>query len=442
MFGGDNGVSTAESSPPHRGPWLRGLLVLSATLLLAGCHNFFVCQKASCPSGGGGSTTSDWVYVSNASASANDISAYDIGNGSLAAISGSPYPIGFRSGSHGRLSQQRIPLRRNAARRHQPRHLHVRPSTPPPANTVANGGNALITTQVSSMDISPDGNYLFVVNVAATALTEYSINASGLLALANSLPLPPTLCPLAGTPVTQTCTVKVAPSGQFVVASLGSAGTAIYPYTSTQGITSASPALIGSGSTSTNPTGDYSVTLDKNNYVFIARTAALAVYQITDAAGDATLQSTATFSSTATPRSVTLSNNEGYVYTANEGSGNISGFTIGGTGQLSSITGSPFAGPASVSAIGADKSGSYMVAVGLQRYLRHSALHRRLHWRPDPHHQRRHRNLDLLPRSSCPESLAPPQAPFNPPRIFARTCLLLRLTPLFPAVETHKPVGC
>ncbi len=337
---------------------------LSAILLLAGCHNFFVCQKASCPSGGGGSTTSDWVYVSNASASANDIAAYDIGNGSLAAISGSPFPIGFAPVAMVVSPSNAFLYAATPAGVTNPGIYMWTINSSTGAITVANGGNALITTEVSSMDISPDGNYLFVVDVAATALTEYSINASGLLALANSLPLPPTLCPLAGTPVTQTCTVKVAPSGQFVVASLGSAGTAIYPYTSTQGITSASPALIGSGSTSTNPTGDYSVTLDKNNYVFIARTAALAVYQITDAAGDATLQSTATFSSTATPRSVTLSNNEGYVYTANEGSGNISGFTIGGTGQLSSITGSPFAGPASVSAIGADKSGSYMVAVG------------------------------------------------------------------------------
>ena len=106
------------------------------------------------------------------------------------------------------------------------------------------------------------------------------------------------------------------------------------------------------------------MTLDKNNYVYIARTAALAVYQITDAAGDATLQSTATFSSTATPRSVTLSNNEGYVYTANEGQETSPASPSEAPEQLSSITGSPFAGPASVSAIGADKSGSYMVAVG------------------------------------------------------------------------------
>ena len=340
-------------------------LCLSATLLLAGCNNFFICEgKASCPnSGGGGSTTSDWVYVSNAAVNATSISAYDIGNGSLAAISGSPYNIGFSP----------------VAMVVSPNNAFLYAATPPSAGTPgiymfsinssgqlssANGGNALITAQISTMDISPDGNFLFTVDAAGTALTEYSINSSGLLALAISLPVPPTLCALTGSPISQTCTVKVAPSGQFVVASLGSAGTIIYPYNSTQGISSTSPMLIGSGSTTTNPTGDYSVTLDKNNFIYIARTAALAVYQITDASGDAVQTSNFSFSGTVTPRSVVLSFGQGYVYTANQGAGNISGFGIGTSGTLTQISSSPFTAPASVSAIGTDKSGSYMVAVG------------------------------------------------------------------------------
>jgi 6-phosphogluconolactonase (cycloisomerase 2 family) len=233
------------------------------------------------------------------------------------------------------------------------------------AITVANGGNALISTQVASMDISPDGNFLFVVDSLGAGLTEYQINTStGLLSLASTFPIPPTLCPLTGTPLSQTCTVKVGPSGAFVVASLGSAGTIIYPYTSASGITTTSPLLIGSGSTQTNPSGDFSVTLDKNNYIYIARTAALAVYQITDAAGDATLRSTATFSGTDTPRSVALSFAQNYVYTANQGSGNISAYSIGTSATLTQVSGSPFTGPATISAIGTDKSGSYMVAVG------------------------------------------------------------------------------
>ena len=204
-------------------------LGLTATLLLAGCHNFFVCQKASCPSGGGGSTTSDWVYVSNASAGSNDISAYDIGNGSLAAISGSPFNIGFAPVAMSRLPQQRLPLRGDAARRHQPRHLPVRPSTPSGALSVsqqrqrAHHHRGLLHGHLArrQLPLRPQ--------LAGTALTEYQINTPPASCRSRQPPASRPPCTLAGTPVIQTCTVTVAPSGQFVVASLGTAGTAIFP---------------------------------------------------------------------------------------------------------------------------------------------------------------------------------------------------------------------
>lgn len=338
-------------------------LALAASLLLSGCHDFFVCQKASCPSGGGGSTTSDWVYISNATAGNTDIYAYDIGNGSLAAVSGSPYNIGFApvamsvAPSNGFLYAATFPGVANPG-------IYMWTINSSGQLATGNGGNVLISTAVASMDISPDGNYLFVLNSLGTSLTEYTINqTTGLLTLGSSFVLPTTLCTLTGTPISQTCTVKVGPSGQFVAASLGSAGTVIYPYTSTAGITSTSSTLIPSGSTQAAPSGDFSVVLDNNNYAYIARTAALAVYSIASN-GTATLQSTQAYSASAVPRSVVLSTNQNYVYTANQGASNISGFTIGSSGSLASVSGSPFTGPTDTSVIGVDKSGTYMVAAG------------------------------------------------------------------------------
>ncbi len=343
-------------------------LGLSATLLLAGCNNFFVCQKASCPSGGGGgSTTSDWLYVSNAPAGSTYIAAYDIGNGSLAAISGSPYNIDFApaamsvSPNNAFLYAATLPGATNPGI-----YMFAINSTSGALST-ANGGNVLISTQVASMDISPDGGFLFTVDILGTSLTEYQINTStGLLTLASTFPIPPTLCPLTGTPLSQTCTVKVAPSGQFVVASLGSAGDIIYPYTSGSGITSTSPTLIASGSTSTNPTGDFSVTMDSNNYIYIARTAALAVYQITDAAGDATSCNPPRPSPAPRHRrSVALSTkSELRLHRQSGGREHLRFQHRHNRERCRQVSGSPFTGPASVSAIGADKSGKYMVAVG------------------------------------------------------------------------------
>lgn len=337
---------------------------LTSTLLLIGCNNFFICQKASCPSsGGGGSTTTDYVYISNATAGSTDISAYNIGNGSLAAISGSPFNIGFQpvamsvSPNDAFLYVATLPGATNPG-------IYLFDINSSGGLSTGNGGQVLISSTIASMTISPDGNYLFIINSLGTTLGEYKTDTStGLLSLVSTFPLPGVGCTLSGTPVSQTCTVAVAPSGQFVAASLGSAGTVIYPYSSTTGITSTTYSLISSGSTQASPTGDFSVVLDNNNFAYIARTSTLAVYSISSS-GTPNLQATATYSSTAAPRDVVLSSSQNYVYTANEGASNISGFSIGSTGALTTVTGSPFTGPSSVSAIGVDKSGAYMVAVG------------------------------------------------------------------------------
>lgn len=343
---------------------------LASTLLLAGCQNLFVCQKASCPSsgggggGGGGSTTTDYVYVSNAAKGATYISEYDIGNGSLAAISGSPFNMGFAPVAMVVSPNNAYLYAATPAGLDTPGIYLFSISSTTGALSAANSGQVLITGAISSMDISPDGNFLFTIDTLGSMLTEYQISSGGQLARGASLPLPGAGCTLAGTPLSQTCTVKVAPSGQVVVASLGSQGTYIFPYSSSSGIGSGS-AQIPSGSTQSAPSGDFSVTLDKNNFVYIARTNALAVYQITNtSSGDWVSKYSAPYSSGVTPRSVVLNSDQNYVFTANEGAGSVSSYSIGSGGALTQVSGSPFTGPDSVSAIGTDKSGTYMVAAG------------------------------------------------------------------------------
>ncbi|HEX5282617.1 MAG TPA: beta-propeller fold lactonase family protein [Bryocella sp.] len=342
-------------------------LALAATVLLAGCHNFFVCQKASCPStgggGGGGSTSTDYVYVSNASAGPTYVSGYDIGNGSLAAI-GSPVNLNFIPVAMAVSTNDAILYVASSAGITNPGIYVYSINSSTGQLSGPNGGQVQVSGAISSIDVSPDGKFLFSVDTTGTILTEYTIDSSGNLARAETFGLPGTDCTPGGTIVTQMCTVKVAPSGQFVLASLGSAGTAIYPYSSSSGITTTTPMVIPSGSTQEAPSGDYSVTLDSNNFVYIARTNALATYQITDLNGDANPKSSAPYSTGIIPRSVVLGANQGYVYTANEGAGTISSFAIDSSATLKQVSGSPFTGPANVSAIGVDKSGTYMVAAG------------------------------------------------------------------------------
>ena len=346
--------------------WCAAASAMAAAMLLSGCHNFFVCQKASCPSG---TTTTpgtvDYVYVSNSSSSSNALAAYNIGSGALTPISGSPFNLGF------------VPVALSVAPSNSFLYVATIPGATSPGIflysisssgvlTVANGGSALVADQIASMDISPDGNYLFTVSSTGQTMSEYKVNTStGALTFAASVVLPGIACTLTGTPASQTCTVKVAPGGQFVVVALGTAGDAIFPYSSTTGLSGSGFTQIpsGNGSTPASATGDFSLALDKNNFVYIARTVALAVYSI-NSAGTAALQSTTSYASGVVPRSVVLNKTDNYVYTANEGASTISAFAIKSTGALSQLTGSPLIAPTNVSSLGVDSTGAYLVAAG------------------------------------------------------------------------------
>lgn len=340
-------------------------LGLCATFMLAGCNNFFVCQgKASCPSTGGstGSTT-DFAYVSNSPTGSTYVAAYDLTSGALTSISGSPFNLGIH------------PVALNITPGNQFLYAASLPGDNNPGiylfNIASDGAlsaasnNPQISDDVSSMAISPNGGYLFAVSTTGTSMNEYQINSStGALSLALQISIPISTCSLLGTPVSQTCSVTVSPSGQFVVVALGTAGDAIFPYSNSSGITSTSFTLIQSGSTQASPSGDFSVVLDNNNYAYIARTTALAVYAINSSTGEPTQQSTAAYSNTAVPRSVVLNSSQDYVFTANEGTSTISSYNIQSNGALTQATGSPFTGPTNVSAIGVDNSGKYMLAAG------------------------------------------------------------------------------
>ena len=338
------------------------VVALAVSTMLAGCHNFFVCAKSSCPASTTTTGSGNYVYLSNSSSGSNEVAAFDISSGALTAI-GSPINVGF------------VPVALSVAPSDSFLYVATIPGATSPgiylysigstgALTVGNGGAALVADQVASMDISPDGNFLFTVNSSGQSMTEYKVNTStGALSLATAVTLPGISCSLTGAPASQSCTVKVSPSGEFVVVALGTAGDAIFPYSSTSGLTSGGFTLIPSGTTTAAPTGDFSVALDKNNFAYIARTSALAVYSIAST-GAATSEFSTNYSSSAVPRSVVLNSGYTNVYTANEGSGTISEFGIQTSGALSQLSGSPVTGPTNVSALGVDKTGSYLVAAG------------------------------------------------------------------------------
>lgn len=213
------------------------------------------------------------------------------------------------------------------------------------------------------MAISPDGKWLFTVNATGATMAEYPVNPStGNLSASATFPLPvSTSCVLVvGSPTSQACSVTVAQSGSYVVASLGISGDQVYPFNSTNGITGVYTIPSGYPAVAV---GNYSTAINGSNYAFVEQTDAISAY-VLQGTGGYTGPSTVPFPVGTAPRSLVLNPAGTLVYTANEKASTISGFSVVNGGGLTEISGSPTAGPANVSAISVDNTGGYLVAVG------------------------------------------------------------------------------
>jgi 6-phosphogluconolactonase len=345
---------------------MRGLAVgagLSMMLALTGCGAFFSCEgKTSCGSSGGSGSTGagDYVYVSNSSSGSTYINGYTIGTNSLTAVSGSPYQVNF------------VPIA-----------MAITPNNgflfvAAPIGTTYTGvwrfainsssGALSNATQVNSdeigaMAISPDGEYLVEIDTnTGTIISEYVLDSSGGLTGPNTMTAPGSIsgCPIvtATTPASATCAITFSPQGNLMALAENLGGTAIFPYSQSGGIASVYsqviPILAGAA-------GDYSAAFDKSNNLYIANTSQLTPY--TNVGSTSFTEGTGIPSGT-TPRSVTLStDNSSYVFTADEGSNQISSFSISG-GTLTQLSTSPNLGPTNVAALGVDHSGTYLIAAG------------------------------------------------------------------------------
>ena len=332
----------------------------AASLSFGGCGAFFQCEgKSACPSttGGGGSTSSgDYAYVSNSASGASFVDEYSIGSGALTKISGSPLNLGYTpsamtvapGNSYMYVAQFGSGL------------IYEYTIGSSGALAIANSGQAVgsASTGYSSMDVSLDGNWLFALDNAGLFLYEFPITkSSGVLGSAVTFAISAN-----GTATPQS--VKVAPNGNYVACALGTNGTIVFPYTSSGGIGSTNFASLATGSTTV---GDFGVTIDTNNYLYVARTTGPAVYLLTTPSANtvtATGVSQASLTNGAGPHSVELSNAAGAaVYLGNLTDGTISGYSQS-SGKLTNLTTSAYSGPTAVSAMARDNSSKYLVATG------------------------------------------------------------------------------
>src|SRR5215471_21802462 len=119
------------------------LLSLAALGALMGCGNFFIKETTS------SSSSSDLIYVANATT--ETLSGYIVGSGALTAISGTPLSLSY-------VPKALVVTRPNT-------FLYV--AGPSAVYLYTNGTDGVLTadgaasyTDVVSLDVSPDGNWL------------------------------------------------------------------------------------------------------------------------------------------------------------------------------------------------------------------------------------------------------------------------------------------
>lgn len=356
---------------------LSALVLLSTMLLLNGCGSFFSCEgKASCPvacsstvttdctsTGGTGSTTTDYAYVTNSSTSANDVNGYNLGAGTLTAATSAPFSFGY-SPSSLVVTPTNTFLYAATDSALSTGYIYGYSLGTGGALSILGSGKPQIEESDSALAVSPDGQWLFTLPTAALIINEYSINTStgalGNLQASYDLSSAPTG---TITPVS----LAVAPSGQYFATALGTGGANVFPFdTTTGGQTSGQKGVgIEPGSSSV---GIYAVAFDSNNFLYCATTNGLEVFSV---ASGVTLTLQNTYALGSAPRSIAIASTTSdsvttpnYVYVGNEADGTISAYAIGTDGALTAVSGSPFTGPTTVNALAVDSTGKYLIASG------------------------------------------------------------------------------
>lgn len=317
---------------------LQGLLCL-LLFCLTGCGSFFTPQTNS----GGGTNTGDYLYV------ANSQNAYLAGfgvssAGALSVLNGSPYNNGIAAQSLA-VTPANTFLYVGTTN-----GIYVYLINSNGSITIQNGGTAAAQDVVATaMQVDSTGNYLLAAGVGVSAQAQaigiYQINTtSGLLTALNGSPVP-LYTGNASTPTVVAPTgLLITPNNLYVYASLGPLGVQILTL-GANGVLSAgsAPTYLSPRSTSNSPADQGTASDPNSHYLFVAETnTGLREFSI-GTAGALTEISGSPYTVGTGPNAVLLDPTGSYVYVANKGSNNISGFTLTATsGKLTAISGSPF----------------------------------------------------------------------------------------------------
>jgi 6-phosphogluconolactonase len=334
--------------------------VLLVLPIAVGCAGFF--PDTSTTSGGTTVTnTGNYAYVASSYASgstaAYTLSGFSVGTGTLTALSGFPIALPFPPTATVINPSNTILYVAGLG----VIYGYTISSTGALTSIASNGNVALVNANVVSMDISPDGQWLFALDSNGQTVDEFQIQSGGVLSSVTGASYAVTN---GGTVVPSSIRVSQNASSPWVAISLGTGGDILYSFTTSTGaITQA---------TQVNPptasSADQALAFDAAGAtLYVARSGTdggLIPYTIS-ANGSLTAVSGAPYALGSGPSSIVIDATGKYIYVGNKVSSTISGFSIGTGAVLTALAGSPYTSGAEVSSLGRDNSGAYILATAL-----------------------------------------------------------------------------
>lgn len=320
---------------------MRGIQVFCGLSLLiaVGC-DFFVPQTTG---GGGGSNTGDYLYVGNGNN--RFIAGFSVSSsGSLSVLPNSPYNNGVAVICSAVAPGNRFLYAGTSS------GIFIYAINGNGSITVQNGGNIAAQDVIpTAMQVDSTGAYLLAAGISTSFTTQaigiYQINSStGLLTAVTGSPLA-LYTGKASTPTVLTPTAMlITPNNSYVYVSLASLGVQILTLGSGGALSTGSAAsLLPPYPTSSSPS-DYGLGSDPaSKLIFVGEyNTGLRVLSI-GSNGSLTELSGSPYSVGTGPTGVVLDPTGSYVYVANKGSNNISGFSLtAASGRLTPVSGSPF----------------------------------------------------------------------------------------------------
>ena len=355
------------------------LLALCLALLcagtLTGCGGFFQAITTTTTNTG---TGYDIVYVGRNST--NEFAGYQVLSTGLTAVTGSPFSI-----SSPPLSMAITPTNS---------YLYVGTATAIYGYSIAAGGvltalnsGSSMAVQpsnlapVSTMDISPDGDWLVVMNdIGGTiSVLTYAINVTtGALtpttAAITQFPLPTTNSTQTSNATSSVALgVKFSPdeksqTNSVLVASLGTGGQKTFLFNSTSGLVSEADLL--QQTTATNVSNNAAIWTADSTTLYFARsigTSGVVSYPVSTTAGTFTNTASNAPSTGNNPTAITFNSSQSYLYAVNSADNTVTGYkvaTSSGSTTLTTLSGSPYLtssiGP---DAIAFDNSDNYILVM-------------------------------------------------------------------------------